>query len=89
MESILKESEYYYRLKFNNKNRSVIITQIRTINSKRLLRKVDIIANVDFNNIVGDLIDILKSETPTISGGISEPKGDNGLILSQTKIDAR
>ena len=49
--STIKKSTFYYPLKFNDGLRSVVITQIRTISSKRLFRKVDVISDSDFNKI--------------------------------------
>jgi mRNA-degrading endonuclease toxin of MazEF toxin-antitoxin module len=75
--STIKDLPFYYKIKFNNESRSVLVTQIKTISSKRLLRKVEKMNDKDFNEIVNRVISFLKSETPTNCGGISEPKGDN------------
>jgi mRNA interferase MazF len=83
--STLKNSYFYYGLKFNDEYRSVNITQIRVVSSKRLLRKVDVITEEDFSNITKLLISILEGETPTnlkLNGGISEPEGDNKISIT-------
>lgn len=71
--STTKDLPFYYQIKFNEEYRSVLVTQIKTISSKRLLRKVQMINDKDFNEIIERVISFLKSETPATSGGISEP----------------
>ena len=49
--STLKLSPFYHQINFNTGLRSVMITQIRTISSKRLQRRVDIVTDEDFITI--------------------------------------
>lgn len=64
--STVKDLPFYYKIKFNDEYRSVLVTQIRTISSKRLLRKIQKINDEDFYEIVDRVIGFLKSETPAI-----------------------
>lgn len=81
--STIKESLYYYTFRFDDKYNSVIISQIRTISSKRLLRKINTMDDIDFYNIRNLLSSIIKNETPALSGGISEAEATNALSINQ------
>ena len=80
--SSIKRLEYYYSFIFNKTKYSINTTQIRNISTKRLLRKVGTIKKNDYIKIMEILIKILKNETPTLSGGISEPEGDNEISIA-------
>lgn len=75
--STLKESPYYHLVSVNEIDRSVMVTQFKTIDSKRLLRKLASIDEGEFNEIKYTIISILKNETPTLGGGISEAEATN------------
>lgn len=81
--STIKKSFFHYQIKFNNKKRSVILSQIRVVSSKRLLRKIHTIDDIEFDNIIDILSGLIKSETPTLGGGISEPEGTNTSSVYQ------
>jgi len=46
-----------------------MITQIRTISSKRLKRKIGTITDLDFEKILERLIILVKNETPPVKTG--------------------
>lgn len=46
-----KTGKYYYRFVYNGNNYSVILSQIRLISSKRLLRKIRVLSDVDFQKV--------------------------------------
>jgi mRNA interferase MazF len=46
-----KTGEYYYQFEYNRKKYSVILSQIRLISSKRLLRKVRVLSDVEFEKV--------------------------------------
>ncbi|MDQ5893527.1 MAG: mRNA interferase MazF [Patescibacteria group bacterium] len=81
--SSLKKSKFYYSITISGLRQSINITQLRIVSSKRFLRKVCQLSNDDFDAIKNNLIMILKNETPTHGGGISEPEGNNTLSLSK------
>ena len=72
--STIKESPFYYDFIFNDLKQSVMITQIRTISSKRLRRKIGTISDLDFKNILEFLIKFIKNETPPKGGESWRPK---------------
>lgn len=73
--STIKGSAFYYRFLFKGEERCVNLGQIKVISSKRLKRRVDIMAESDFENIRTKLIAFLqKSETPPEGGESRRPK---------------
>ncbi len=54
-----KEHKYYYKLEYESIRSWVIISQIKTISTKRLLRKIGSISEHDFKTITNKLRDIL------------------------------
>lgn len=59
-----KESLFYYRLNDNDGFGSIITSQIKTISSKRLLRKMSVISEFDFVEIQKVIINHIKNENP-------------------------
>ncbi len=50
--STLKDSSFYYPIRIKNDDYSVMISQLRTISSKRLLRKEDMLGITEFDHII-------------------------------------
>lgn len=46
-----KIGKYYFQIRYNNKMYSVILSQIRLISSKRLLRKIRIFSDIEFEKV--------------------------------------
>lgn len=46
-----KTGKYYYKFEYNGNKYSVILSQIRLISSKRLLRKIRVLSDVDFEKV--------------------------------------
>lgn len=67
--SSIKKSKFYYNFIFNDIEQSVMITQVRTISSKRLKRKIGTISDLDFERISARLISLVKNETPPVKAG--------------------
>ena len=55
-----KRGMYYYQFSYNNKKYSIILSQIKLISSKRLLRKIRRIDDGDFDEIKKKLAKFLK-----------------------------
>ena len=55
-----KDGKYYYNFKYDNEISSVILSQVRLISSKRLLRKIKTLNNNDFIKIKERILCILK-----------------------------
>jgi mRNA-degrading endonuclease toxin of MazEF toxin-antitoxin module len=81
--SVIKKTYFRYNFSFNQKNQSVIVTQIRTISAKRLRRKIGTISERDFKEMSDCLIKIIKTKPPF--GGISEAEAVNEYIVAKSK----
>lgn len=64
MTSKSKSSRYYHTFLLNGVERTVILSQLRLLSSKRLLRRVGKINELQFFAVVNCLIDILKNNGP-------------------------
>lgn len=60
--STMKDSPFYYPFLFKNEDRSVMLTQIRAISTKRLLRQVDVMSTKDFEKVIEALTGLLKAK---------------------------
>ena len=67
--STMKDSPFYYPFLFKNEDRSVILTQLRVMSTKRLQRQVDVMSEKDFKKVVEALEGLLKAE-PLHKGGV-------------------
>ena len=65
MTSSLKENEYYYQISHEDKNFSLVLSQIRLLSSKRLIRRIRTIDDEEFEKIKTAFCRLLKNnETP-------------------------
>jgi mRNA interferase MazF len=71
-----KENKYYYKLEHELVKSWVVISQIKTLSTKRLLRKVGSISESDFKNVICKLQNTLKIESP-LTGTFSEAEATN------------
>ncbi len=71
-----KNSRYHYKLPNSSVDTYVVLSQIRTISSKRLLRRIGVILKLDFENILNSIVEILKNESP-LAGAFSEAEATN------------
>lgn len=67
--STIKKPPFYYKLNINDEFRSVVTTQFRTISSKRLLRKVGVVTESDFDEIQRIVISFIKKRNPRTGRG--------------------
>ena len=75
-----KESYFYYRFELENEESAVVFTQIRTISTKRLIRKIGVISEIDFKDILERLWKVIKNETPLRGNlGGRSPNEANGI----------
>lgn len=54
-----KKGEYYYRCFFKNRIHTIILTQLRLISSRRLLRKIGVLSEDQFNEVVRSIKSLL------------------------------
>ncbi len=71
-----KNTKYHYKLPNSDIDTYVVLSQIRTISSKRLLRRIGRIASSVFDNIIKELTKILNDESP-LAGAFSEAEATN------------
>ena len=70
--SVVKNSEYYFSIAYKGLNQNVVLSQLRLLSSKRLLRKMGVLPVHDFENIAKKLQGLIKTKPPSADGGISE-----------------
>ncbi len=76
-----RANPYYLKLRNSSVESSLILSQIKTISTKRLLRKIGSISEDEFSSVVSRLSDLLKIENPT-KGVFSEAEATNNTIIS-------
>jgi len=77
-----KNNKYYYKLNHEKLKSWVIISQIKNISTKRLLRKIGSVAERDFKKIIIKFRNLLKIESP-LAGAFSEAEATNTKSIDQ------
>lgn len=77
-----RQNKHFYEIKHQTIRSWVFLSQIKTISTKRLLRKMGFISESDFKEIVFRLQDILKIENP-LSGVFSEAEATNAESIDE------
>ena len=73
--SQLKDLRFHEKFLFQNREYFAAVTQLRTISTKRFLRKAWTISNNDFDMIIRRIVRILQTnEDPLVSGSSRRPK---------------
>src|SRR3989344_5107658 len=82
-----QNNKYYYKLNHEEVKSWVVLSQIKTISTKRFLRKIGSISESDFKEVILKLQKFLKIENP-LKGAFSEAEATNtGLINdNQNKV---
>ncbi len=75
-------NEYYRKVDHEFGPSWACLTQLRVVSTKRLLRKIGMTVQTDFEAVLNSLSSYIKIETPAVSGGISEAEATNTQILS-------
>ena len=55
MTSKIRVGKYYFKIKYDGENYAIILSQLRVISSKRLLRKIRMLPDNQFNDLRGRL----------------------------------
>lgn len=71
-----KKNKYHFKLEHEDIKSWVILSQIKTISTKRLLRKVGSISDSDFKEVISKVQDLLTIESP-LAGAFSEAEATN------------
>ena len=70
------ESEHYRKISHESGESWACITQIKTVSTKRLLRKIGMANEADFNEVLRAIFSYIKIE-PRITAGLSEAEATN------------
>jgi mRNA interferase MazF len=57
------DGRFYYPIRYEKQAQSVIVSQIRTVSTKRLLRKIRVLPDAEFVEIINKIDAFLKQET--------------------------
>ena len=79
-----KQNKYHFKLEHENIKSWVILSQIKTISTKRLLRKIRSISDSNFRDVVSMMQSLLKIESP-LAGAFSEAEATNVNNISKCK----
>jgi mRNA interferase MazF len=71
-----RADKYHYKLNHTEIKSFVVLSQLKTISTKRLLRKVGSISESDFREVIIKLQKFLKIENP-LAGAFSEAEATN------------
>ena len=77
-------NKYHYRLNHEEVKSWVVLSQIKTISTKRFLRKVGSISEADFKEVILILQEFLKIESP-LAGAFSEAEATNTPSIDEDK----
>ncbi|MCX6752264.1 MAG: type II toxin-antitoxin system PemK/MazF family toxin [Candidatus Nomurabacteria bacterium] len=82
-----RKNKYYYKLNHEEVKSWVVLSQIKTISTKRFLRKVGSISESDFKEVILRLQKLLKIENP-LTGAFSEAEATNTRSINgnQNKV---
>ena len=79
-----QNNKYYYKLNHEEVKSWVVLSQIKTISTKRFLRKVGSISESDFKEVILKLQKFLKIENP-LAGAFSEAEATNTGIINDNQ----
>jgi len=83
-----KQDKYHHKLEHEKIKSWVVLSQIKTISTKRLLRKIGSISDSDFREIVLRIQTLLKIESP-LTGAFSEAEATNTRSIDEPKNKSR
>ena len=70
-----RDPRFYEKYLFGGKEYFVVLTQIRTVSTKRFLRKIGMMSKDDFERIKQKLVEFIQvDENPRLSGSSRRPK---------------
>ncbi len=68
------DARFYEGYLFNGKEYFVVLTQPRTVSTKRFIRKIGMMSKNDFERIKQLLVQFIKNENPRLNGFSQRPK---------------
>lgn len=81
--SKLKNEKYYIHLKIKNKDTTLCFNQIKTLSSRRLIRRIAKISKNKLNLIDEEFVDMIKNRNP-LAGESRVPIGNNNIIINKS-----
>lgn len=69
-----RDERFYEKFSFGGNIFFVALTQIRTVSTKRFLRKVGMLPQKDFDKVKNRVIEFIKNGNPPLSGSPRRPK---------------
>jgi len=69
----LKNGSWFHRFSFDGQDRRAVMSQLRTISSRRLIRKMGNMSTGEFVGLREAVIGLIKTDPPTGVGGSSDP----------------
>ena len=70
-----RDQRFYEKYFFGGKEYFVVLTQIRTVSTKRFLRKIGMMSKDDFERMKQKLVEFIQvNENPQLSGSSRRPK---------------
>ena len=83
--SKIKSTEFYRKIVYESGTSWACITQIRTISTKRLLRRVGVVNEADFEEVLSGIRSYI-TIGPHIAVRSSEPEGTNTSSINDSKL---
>ena len=83
-----RSNKYYYKLNHEEVKSWVVLSQVKTISTKRFLRKVGSISESDFKEVIFRLQKLLKIENP-LAGAFSEAEATNTDIVDDKQNNVK
>ncbi len=62
---IKEENEFYHLFTFNEEIYSAIVSQMRPISAKRLIRKIGVLPKTEFETLKGRVVSLIKNDSRT------------------------
>ena len=75
--SVSHDDTYHRKVKHGSDESWACLTQVRTISTKRLLRKVGMVDEAYYDGVLSGIASYIKTKPPLKGGGISEAEATN------------
>jgi len=72
MTTKLKTGSWFFRFNFDEQERCAVMAQIRTISSRRLIRKMGNMVPGEFTSLRDAVVTLINTNPPTVVGGFSD-----------------
>ncbi|MFZ1019403.1 MAG: type II toxin-antitoxin system PemK/MazF family toxin [Minisyncoccia bacterium] len=83
-----QKDKYHHKLNHEEIKSFVVLSQIKTISTKRLLRKIGSISETDFKDVIMKIQNFLKIES-SLAGAFSEAEATNKKIIDESQNNVK